>query len=88
MAPDVNRRRLCLSAAALPLAELSRTVAAAGFPSRPVRIITQGAAGSGPDVIARLVADKRAASGNSLLQSSTIPAQGRDGRPRGSRRGT
>ena len=58
MAPDVNRRKLCLSAAALPLAALSRTVAAAGFPSRPVRIITQGAAGSGPDVIARLVADK------------------------------
>ena len=25
---------------------------------RPVEIITQGAAGSGPDVIARLVADK------------------------------
>ena len=31
---------------------------AAGYPSRPVRIITQGAAGSGPDVIARLVADR------------------------------
>jgi tripartite-type tricarboxylate transporter receptor subunit TctC len=29
---------------------------ASEFPSRPVKIITQGAAGSGPDVIARLVA--------------------------------
>jgi tripartite-type tricarboxylate transporter receptor subunit TctC len=28
------------------------------YPTRPVKIITQGAAGSGPDVIARLVADE------------------------------
>jgi tripartite-type tricarboxylate transporter receptor subunit TctC len=30
---------------------------AADYPVRPVKIITQGAAGSGPDVIARIVAD-------------------------------
>ena len=58
MAPGYNRRRLCFSIVALPLAALARTVVAAGYPTRPVRIITQGAAGSGPDVIARLVADR------------------------------
>ena len=31
--------------------------ATADYPQRPVRIVTQGAAGSGPDVIARIVAD-------------------------------
>ena len=58
MAPGFSRRRLCFSTVALPLAALTRTVVAAGYPARPVRIITQGAAGSGPDVIARLVADR------------------------------
>jgi tripartite-type tricarboxylate transporter receptor subunit TctC len=33
---------------------------AADYPSRPVKIITQAAAGSGPDVTARIVADKLA----------------------------
>ena len=28
------------------------------FPTRPVKIITQGAAGSGPDVVARVVFDQ------------------------------
>ena len=36
------------------------TVAAEDFPARPVRLITQGSAGSGPDVIARIVADNLA----------------------------
>jgi len=58
MASGFSRRRLCFSTVALPLAVLTRTVVAAGYPARPVRIITQGAAGSGPDVIARLVADR------------------------------
>jgi len=58
MAPDLNRRRLLLSAAALPLTALAPTVVAAGYPTRTVRIITQGAAGSGPDVIARLVGER------------------------------
>jgi tripartite-type tricarboxylate transporter receptor subunit TctC len=58
MTPGFSRRRLCFSTVALPLAALTRTAVAAGYPARPVRIITQGAAGSGPDVIARLVADR------------------------------
>ena len=58
MAPDLRRRRLCFSAAAVLLGASARPTVAAGYPSRPVRIITQGAAGSGPDVIARLVADR------------------------------
>ena len=49
-----------LSAAAVACAQLSAVGAAAEFPDRPVRIITQGAAGSGPDVIARLVAEELA----------------------------
>src|SRR6188472_2206659 len=32
--------------------------AADGYPAKPVKIITQGAAGSGPDVITRIVADR------------------------------
>ena len=35
---------------------------ASDYPSRPVKLITQGAAGSGPDVIARIVADHLARS--------------------------
>ena len=31
---------------------------ASDYPARPIRIITQGAAGSGPDVIARLIGDE------------------------------
>lgn len=58
MASDLNRRKLCFSAFALLLAGVARKALAADYPTRPVRIITQGAAGSGPDVIARLVADK------------------------------
>jgi tripartite-type tricarboxylate transporter receptor subunit TctC len=41
-----------LAAAFLPAA----TAAAADYPAKPVRLITQGAAGSGPDVIARILA--------------------------------
>ena len=36
---------------------LSPGAAADGYPAKPVKIITQGAAGSGPDVITRIVAD-------------------------------
>lgn len=32
------------------------TAAASDYPAKPVRLITQGAAGSGPDVITRIVA--------------------------------
>ena len=37
---------------------LSPGAAAEGYPAKPVKIITQGAAGSGPDVITRIVADQ------------------------------
>ena len=42
---------LALVGAAVP-------VRAQDFPTRPVKLVTQGAAGSGPDVIARLVTDR------------------------------
>jgi tripartite-type tricarboxylate transporter receptor subunit TctC len=47
-----------LSSAVLIFVQLCTFVEAAEFPDRPVRIITQGAAGSGPDVVARLVAEE------------------------------
>jgi tripartite-type tricarboxylate transporter receptor subunit TctC len=49
------RRSAALVAAILCMVPASE---AAEYPTRPVRIITQGAAGSGPDVIARIVADQ------------------------------
>ena len=49
-----------LFSAAVLVSCLCTSVEAAEFPDRPVRIITQGAAGSGPDVIARLVAEELA----------------------------
>jgi tripartite-type tricarboxylate transporter receptor subunit TctC len=53
-------RRLAF-AAAIVLGALGQVCASAGaldYPAKPVKIITQGAAGSGPDVIARLVAEQ------------------------------
>jgi tripartite-type tricarboxylate transporter receptor subunit TctC len=53
-------RRLAF-AAAIVLGALGQVGASAGaldYPAKPVKIITQGAAGSGPDVIARLVAEQ------------------------------
>lgn len=58
MKSDIKRRWLWVAAMALPFASPPLSADAADYPSRPVKIITQGAAGSGPDVIARLVADK------------------------------
>ena len=53
------RRIAVLSAIAVSLVSATPDAPADAqeYPSRPVRIITQGAAGSGPDVIARIVAD-------------------------------
>jgi tripartite-type tricarboxylate transporter receptor subunit TctC len=45
-------------ACALLAASLGGPVQAQPYPSKPVKLITQGAAGSGPDVIARIVADE------------------------------
>ena len=48
-----------LSAAVLSAVLPFGSVAGAqDYPAKPVKIITQGAAGSGPDVIARLVAEE------------------------------
>ena len=58
MISDLKRRWLCVAAMVLPFAASPLSAEAADYPSGPVKIITQGAAGSGPDVIARLVADK------------------------------
>ena len=52
-----NRTRLCSAAMILAFAQLAPAAAASDYPSRPVKVITQGAAGSGPDVIARIVAE-------------------------------
>lgn len=44
---------LLLAVSILP--QLSLTLLASDYPERPIKIITQGAPGSGPDIIARLV---------------------------------
>ena len=38
---------------------------AADYPAKPVRVIAQGAAGSGPDVIVRIVAEQLGRAGDS-----------------------
>jgi tripartite-type tricarboxylate transporter receptor subunit TctC len=65
--------------------------ALASYPDRPVRIVTQGAAGSGPDVIARIVADQLArmwgsgvavvnqSGGGGLIAAQTAAAAEADG---------
>jgi tripartite-type tricarboxylate transporter receptor subunit TctC len=53
-----KRSRLCSAAVCLSFIPFTPFAEALDFPSRPVKIITQGAAGSGPDVIARLVAEE------------------------------
>jgi tripartite-type tricarboxylate transporter receptor subunit TctC len=50
--------KLSAAATLCALAVSSPGAGAAEFPAKPVRVITQGAAGSGPDVIARIVAEQ------------------------------
>lgn len=52
-----GRGRDCLRGLAL-LVVLAMPAQAQNYPTAPVRIITQGAAGSGPDVVTRIVADE------------------------------
>jgi tripartite-type tricarboxylate transporter receptor subunit TctC len=52
-----NSSWLGSAAIILAFAQLTPSAEASDYPSRPVKVITQGAAGSGPDVIARLVAE-------------------------------
>lgn len=53
----IRARRLCWSGLLTLFAALS-PAAAADYPVKPVKIFTQAAAGSGPDVIGRIVADQ------------------------------
>jgi tripartite-type tricarboxylate transporter receptor subunit TctC len=50
--------RACLALASTLAAFVTLPVAAQDYPSRPVKLITQGAAASGPDVVARILFDQ------------------------------
>jgi tripartite-type tricarboxylate transporter receptor subunit TctC len=60
MSIDMCSKRFALAAAIVLGAsgQPGASAEALDYPAKPVKIITQGAAGSGPDVIARLVADE------------------------------
>ena len=51
----LRRRFLYLAAGAAAIPAVSRIARAQAYPSRPVRIIVGFPAGSGPDIIARLI---------------------------------
>jgi tripartite-type tricarboxylate transporter receptor subunit TctC len=51
------RAHQLIAITAITLTGISAPALAQTYPERPVRLITQGAAGSGPDVIARIVSD-------------------------------
>jgi tripartite-type tricarboxylate transporter receptor subunit TctC len=51
-------RRTALQLGLLTLALNSRAIAGRPYPSKPVKIISQAPAGNGPDVIARIAADR------------------------------
>jgi hypothetical protein len=53
----MTRRALVLGAASVPLLA-RRTIAQAGFPSRPIRIVIGFPPGGGIDILARLIAPK------------------------------
>lgn len=53
-----GRGRDCLHVIALLSIALSAPAQAQNYPSAPVKLITQGAPASGPDVVARIVADE------------------------------
>lgn len=55
-----GRSRSCLQVIALLTVVLAIPASAQNYPAAPVKIITQGAAGSGPDVVTRIVADELA----------------------------
>ena len=58
---DAMRGFKAMAAAVLAVVAVSATLTpsagAQGYPDRPVKLVTQGAAGSGPDVIGRIVTD-------------------------------
>jgi len=53
-----DRRHDLLCAIAVLLVTVSAPASAQNYPNAPVRLITQGAPASGPDVVARIVADE------------------------------
>lgn len=58
MKAPIGLAQLAIAAAIISSTAATPTAGASDYPSRPVKLITQGAAGSGPDVIARIVADR------------------------------
>ena len=74
------RRRLIGKAAALVLTmglmAAGSAMAQAAWPSKPVRLIVPAAAGSAPDVVARLLADKLGAAWNQTLIVDNKPGAG------------
>ena len=60
----MKRHWLWALGAALCIAGASPRDASAAWPEKPVRLITQGAAGSGPDTIARILAEQLARTWN------------------------
>src|SRR6476659_10034066 len=51
------RARHLIAVIAITITGISAPALAQTYPERPVKLVTQGAAGSGPDVIARIVTD-------------------------------
>jgi tripartite-type tricarboxylate transporter receptor subunit TctC len=51
------RARHLIAVTAITITGISAPALAQTYPDRPVKLITQGAAGSGPDVVARIVTD-------------------------------
>ena len=71
--------RKSISVAALALAAVASTPATAqdGFPSRPIRIVVTFAAGGGPDIMARIVAQKLTANiGQAVIVDNRAGATG------------
>jgi tripartite-type tricarboxylate transporter receptor subunit TctC len=71
-----RRQFLHLTAGAAALASLSRPVAAQPYPTRPVRIIVPYAAGSAPDLPARLLAQKLTSSLGQQVIVENMPGAG------------
>ena len=77
----------CKAAAAAVLAvvaasaTLTPSAGAQGYPDRPVKLVTQGAAGSGPDVIGRIVENVDVLVGNEedLQKALDIPGPATEG---------
>src|SRR5262245_39850934 len=82
-----RRQFLHLAAGTAALPAISRAARAQAYPSRPVRIIVGVAAGSGPDIVARLVGQRlseqlnqqfivenRSGAGSSLAAQSVVNA--------------